>query len=78
MTATTLKKRIQKAMDNVNDESVLEEIYSILEKAKKRRSPMKPMTLKELFARDAKSEKDIKAGRLIPVEEVRKRFATKK
>ena len=39
---------------------------------------VKPMTLKELFARDARAEKDIKAGRLIPAEEVRKPFAIKK
>ena len=77
MTATTLKKRIQKAMDNV-DESVLEQVYALLEKAQRKHRPLKPMTLKELFARDAQSEKEMKEGKLIPQEDIKKRFGITK
>lgn len=76
MTSTTLKKRIQKAMDNV-DESVLEEVYALLEKAQKKRRPLKPMTMKEFHARIVQSVKELREGKGIPHEEVKRRFGIK-
>lgn len=73
MTATTLKKRIQKAMNHV-DESVLEQVYAILEKAQKKQRSLKPMTMEEFRARIAQSEKDIKERRVYSNEEVKKMF----
>ena len=76
MTAITLKKRIQKAIDNV-DESVLKEVYAILDKAQKKSPPLKPMTMKEFRARIARSEKELREGKGIPHEDVKRRFGIK-
>lgn len=78
MTATTLRKRIHEATDKVQEEHVLKAVFNLLERAQKKVKPMKPMTVKELLARDAKSMKEFKEGRTISQEEVKRRFGITK
>ncbi len=53
-------------------------VERIQEKTQKKHYPLKPMTLAELFARDAQSEKEMKEGKLISQEEIKRRFGITK
>lgn len=74
MTATTLRKRIQEAVENVDDEKILEAIYALVNKAQKRNSSLRPMTLEDMVKRVRLSEKDIQSGKTMSVDAVRKRY----
>ena len=57
---------IKKELEEIQDESLIQTIKSILKFARKKNyeSRLKPMTTKEYRARAVASEKDIKAGRV--------------
>lgn len=77
MTTATLKKQIHESVDNIHDTDLLEAVYTILHKAGTGKS-LKPMSLREFYARNAQSQKEIKQGKLLTEEDVKKRFGIRK
>jgi len=78
MTATSLKKQIHESVDSINDTDLLAAVYTILNKAGREKGDLKPMSLEEFYARNAQSQKEIKEGKLLTQEEVKKRFRIRK
>ncbi len=78
MNVTALKNQIYKAVEKTDDTSLLNEVYAILRKSGKKNTPVQPMTVEELLERDAQSEKEMKEGKLISHDEIKKRFGIKK
>ncbi len=78
MTATTLKRELHKAIDEVNDNVILEAVYAILNKSIEiSHRTIQPFSLDEFYARNAQSQKEIKKGKLIGQSEIKKRFSSK-
>ncbi len=65
---------IKKELEEIQDESLIQTIKSILKFARKKNyeSRLKPMTTKEYRASAVASEKDIKAGRVKDIETIEK------
>lgn len=65
---------IKKELEEIQDESLIQTIKSILKFARKKsyESRLKSMTKKEYIARAVASEKDIKAGRIKDIETIEK------
>lgn len=78
MTTSALKKQIHKAVDNIQDTGLLKTVYGLLSKKPKKLPTLKPMTVEELCERYERADRDIKAGRTIRLEEVRRRYAKRK
>ena len=67
-------KQLKKELDKIEDESLIQAIKSLLSFAKKRdyELHLKPMTIEEYKARIESSENDIKEGRVINIEDLKK------
>jgi hypothetical protein len=76
MTTSSLKKELHKTIDEINDNSLLEAVYTLLKKNV--RKPLEPMTEKEFYARNSKAQKDIKRGNVVSHKDVKKRFSAAK
>ena len=65
---------IKKELEEIQDESLIQTIKSLLKFARKKRyeSKLKPMTLKTYKARAVASEKDIKSGRVKDIDTLEK------
>jgi DNA-binding transcriptional regulator YhcF (GntR family) len=65
---------IKKELEEIQDESLIQTIKSLLKFARKKsyESRLKPMSVKEYRARAEASEKDIKAGRVQDIEALEK------
>ena len=65
---------IKRELEEIQDESLIQTIKSLLKFARKKsyESQLKPMTLKEYKRRAQSSEKDIKAGRIKDIEIIEK------
>jgi DNA-binding transcriptional regulator YhcF (GntR family) len=65
---------ITKELEEIQDESLIQTIKSLLKFARKKsyESRLKPMTIKEYKSRAEASEKDIKAGRVKKIEALEK------
>ena len=65
---------IKRELEEIQDESLIQTIKSILKFARKKNyeSKLKPMTLKKYKSRAEASEKDIKAGRIKDIEIIEK------
>ena len=61
---------IKRELEEIQDESLIQTIKSLLKFARKKtyESRLKPMTIKEYRGRAEASEKDIKAGRVKDIE----------
>lgn len=75
MTTSALRKQIHKAVDNIQDARLLKTVYGLLSKKQKKLPSLKPMTIEELCGRYERADRDVKAGRTIRLEEVRRRYA---
>lgn len=65
MTAIALKKRIYQAVNAIDDTSLLEAVYTILNRSVLSKAELlTPMSLEDFYARNAQSKKEIKAGTL--------------
>lgn len=76
MTKATLKKNIHKTIDSLNNESVLEAVYTILNNAVERESDL-PFSINEYKSRQELSLKQIKEGKTISHLDVKKKFGVK-
>ena len=65
---------IKKELEEIQDESLIQTIKSLLKFARKKsyESKLKPLSIKEYKARAEASEKDIKAGRVKDIETLKK------
>ena len=78
MTTAAMKKEIVKSIDAVHSEALIKAIYLLLNaEVKQMQKTIKPFTIQEFYARAEKSEKDIKAGRVIDSSRVRAKFSSK-
>ena len=76
MTTTSIKKQIHKAVDIVQSEQILKAIHLILnEELKHKNDSIKPFTLKEFYARNGQSQKQIKQGKLIEHKTVKAKYS---
>ena len=71
MTAIALKKRLHETIDTVENTTILEAVYAILDQHKTAMQ-LKPMSEKEFYDRIEKSEKEIAEGKLIDHKDVKK------
>ncbi len=67
-------KTIKKELDEIQDESLIQTIKSLLKFARKKNyeSTLKPLSVKAYIKRAEASEKDIKAGRVKEIEMLEK------
>lgn len=76
MTKATLKKQIHKTVDSLNNESVLEAVYTILNNAAEKENDL-PFSLSEYKARQELSIKQIKEGKVMSHSDLKKKFGIK-
>lgn len=72
---TVLKNELHKAIDTINDVSFLKAVHVIIKDKLAQVAEGTPMTLDEFYARNARSQEEIKAGKLISHDELKKRFS---
>jgi|GEM_PF-903189 len=74
-----LKKDLHKAIDTINDASFLKAVHVIIkDKLTQIEDDTfigKPMSLDEFYARNARSQEEIRAGKLVSHKEVKKHFS---
>ncbi|MEI6506881.1 MAG: hypothetical protein WCO54_00255 [Bacteroidota bacterium] len=78
MTTSTLKKELYKKIDSIDDNSLLEAVYTILKMSTSSKKSFEPMSEEDFFSRNAISQKNIKEGKLISHTAIKNRFAKQK
>lgn len=78
MTNAALKKELYKTIDAINDNAILEAVYTILKSKSIAKKAIVPMTETEFLKRNAKSQKDIKNGNLVTHNSLKKQFSKSK
>jgi hypothetical protein len=76
MTKAALKKNIHKTIDSLNNESVLQAVYTILNNAVEKENDL-PFSLDEYKSRQELSIKQIKEGKVMSHSDIKKRFRIK-
>ena len=78
MTTKILKKQIHEALETVESQELLQAVYVILNNDRKRKEEvLKPFSLEEFYDRQARSQKDIKNGKLIEHKSIKKKYSSK-
>ncbi len=77
MTTTALRKQLYKIIEKVDDNELLLAVQAILNKSIEKQEEFVPLSLEAFYARNAQSQKEIKAGTLISHKEVKKKFRLK-
>ncbi|MBI3510454.1 MAG: hypothetical protein HY064_07300 [Bacteroidetes bacterium] len=72
MTTIQKRKQVRDFLSKNADDKFINMVYAMMMEYF---NELKPMTEEELLERNKKSQKDIKAGRLVGQNEVRKKFA---
>ena len=76
MTKVAIKKEIHRAVDMVESESLLKAIRLILhQEISRHEDALKPFSLKEFYNRHAQSQKEIKEGKLLSHNALKRRLA---
>jgi hypothetical protein len=78
MTNAALKKKLYKTIDDINDNEILEAVYTILKSKSSTKKAFVPMTEAEFLKRNAASQKDIKNGNLVTHASLKKQFSKSK
>lgn len=78
MTNTALKKELYKTIDAINDNEILEAVYTILKSKNVTKKVIVPMTEAEFLKRNAASQKDVKNGNLVTQTSSKKQFSKSK
>lgn len=78
MTNAALKKELYKTIDAINDNAILEAVYTILKSKSSAKKTIVPMTEAEFLKRNATSQKDIKNGNLVRHTSLKKQFSKSK
>jgi hypothetical protein len=76
MTKAALKKNIHKTIDLLNNESVLQAVYTILNTAAEKENDL-PFSLDEYKSRQALSLRQIKEGKVTSHSDIKKKFGIK-
>jgi len=75
MTNTALKKELYKTIDAIEDNAILEAVYTILKSKSVTKKVLVPMSKTEFLNRNATSQKDIENGNLVTHAAFKKQFA---
>ncbi len=78
MTNAALKKELYKTIDAINDNAILEAVYTILKSKSSTKKAIVPMTEAEFLKRNSASQKDIKNGNLVTHTSLKKQFSKSK
>lgn len=78
MTKTALKKELYKIIDAINDNEILEAVYTILKSKSNAKKVIVPITEAEFLKRNASSQKDVKNGNLVTQTSLKKQFSKSK
>lgn len=78
MTITALKKELYKTIDAIEDNAILEAVYTILKLKGATQKVIKPMSKTEFLKRNASSQKDIDNGNLVTHASLKKQFVKSK
>ena len=78
MTITALKKELYKTIDAIEDNAILEAVYTILKPKSVTKKVMVQMSKTEFLIRNTASQKDIENGNLISHKALKKQFAKTK
>ena len=78
MTNAALKKELYKTIDAINDNAILEAVYTILKSKSNTKKAIVPMTEAEFLKRNSASQKDIKNGNWVTHISLKKQFSKSK
>ncbi|MFZ4799819.1 MAG: hypothetical protein ACOYMA_20170 [Bacteroidia bacterium] len=78
MTISALKKELYKTIDAIEDNAILEAVYTILKSKSVTKKVLVPMSKLEFLKRNEASQKNIEEGNLVTHAALKKQFAKSK